>query len=114
MGAQCRHQAGSRLARSSTSSTSFSWNADAGTQLSSPRTDDLIDVREAEGDEEQPRLVDVAIVAVDDVDLGLVRVEVTSQPVRSHGAAGTAPQDDDLLLAHDAPPVTGSSRVTLV
>ena len=33
---------------------------------------DLVDVGEPERDEEQPGLVDVAVVAVDDVDLGLV------------------------------------------
>jgi hypothetical protein len=50
----------------------------AGTQLSSPRTDDFIQVREAERDEEQPRLVDVAVVAVDDVDLSLLGIEPTT------------------------------------
>jgi hypothetical protein len=35
-------------------------------------------VREAERDEEQPRLVDVAVVAVDDVDLSLLGIEPTT------------------------------------
>ena len=50
------------------------------------------------------------VVAVDDVDLGLVRVEAAPQPVRGHRAARSAAEDHDLLLAHDAPPVAASAR----
>ena len=78
---------------------------DAVAQLAPARPHDLLDVREPEGDEEQARLVDVAVVAVDDVDLGLVGVEAAAQPVGGHRAAGAAAEDHDLLPAHDAPPV---------
>ena len=50
---------------------------DAVAQLAPTRSHDLVHVREAERNEEQPRLVDVAVVAVDDVDLSLVGVEST-------------------------------------
>ena len=56
---------------------------DVGTQLSSPRTDDLVDVGEPERDEQQSGLVDVAIVAVDDVDLRLVGNCVSSRSRRA-------------------------------
>ncbi len=51
---------------------------DAGAQLASARPHDLVDVGEPEGDEEQAGLVDVPVVAVDDVDLGLVRAEAAT------------------------------------
>src|SRR6266542_4211136 len=81
---------------------------DAAAQLAPAWPHDLLHVREPEGDEEQARLVDVPVVAVDDVDLGLVRVEAAAQPVGGHRAAGPPAEDHDLLLAHDAPPVATS------
>ena len=74
--------------------------SDAGPQLPVSRTHDLVGVREPEGHEEQTGLVDVRIVAVDDVDLRLVAVEVPAEPVRDHSSTGAAPEDDDPLLAH--------------
>jgi DNA-binding transcriptional ArsR family regulator len=74
---------------------------DAAVQLPPARADDLVDVGEIEGDEEQAGLVDVAVVAIDDMDLGRVRIEATAQPVRGHRAAGSAAEDHDLLPAHD-------------
>ena len=73
---------------------------DAVSQLPFARPDDLVQRGEPEGDEEQARLVDVAVVAVDDVDLGLVGVEAPAQPVGDHRAAGAAAQDDDPLARH--------------
>ena len=84
---------------------------DAASQLAPARPHDLVHVREPERDEEQARLVDVPVVAVDDVDLGLVRVEAAAQPVGGHRAARAAAEDDDLLPAHDAPPASTSSRL---
>ena len=74
---------------------------DAVAQLAPARPHDLVDVREPEGDEEQAGLVDVPVVAVDDVDLGLVGVEAAAQPVGGHRAAGAAAEDHDLLPRHD-------------
>ena len=73
---------------------------DAVSQLPLARPDDLVQRGEPEGDEEQPRLVDVAVVTVDDVDLGFVGVEAPAQPVGDHRAAGAAAQDDDPLARH--------------
>ena len=70
---------------------------DAVAQLPPAGPHDLIDLREPERDEEQAGLVDVAVVAVDDVDLGLVRVEAAAQPVGGHRAARAAAEDHDLL-----------------
>jgi hypothetical protein len=64
-------------------------------QLPHPWADDLVQRGEPERDEEQPRLVDVAVVEVDDVDLGFVGVETPAQPVGDHRAAGAAAEDDD-------------------
>ena len=69
-------------------------------ELPPARAHDLVELREPERDEEQPGLVDVAVVAVDDVDLGLVGVEAPAQPVGDHRAAGAAAEDDDLLARH--------------
>ncbi len=77
---------------------------DAVSQLAPARPDDLLELRQAEGDEEQPGLIDVQVVAVDDVDLRLVDVEATPQPVGGQGAAGPATEDHDLLSRHCAPP----------
>jgi len=52
----------------------------------------------------------VPVVAVDDVDLGLVRIEAATQPVRGHRAARRAAQDHDLLRTHDAPPLAIGRR----
>jgi hypothetical protein len=56
----------------------------------------VVGVGEPEGDEEQARLVDVPVVAVDDADSGLVGPEPAAQPVGDHRAAGAAAEDDDL------------------
>ena len=48
----------------------------------------------AEGDEQQARLVDVAVVAVDDDDLQFVPA-LAAEAVGDQGAAGPASQDDD-------------------
>ena len=69
-------------------------------QLPHARPDDLVQRGEPEGDEEQPRLVDVAVVEVDDVDLGFVGVETPAQPVGDHRAAGAAAEDDDPRARH--------------
>jgi hypothetical protein len=73
---------------------------DAAAELPAARPHDLLDLRQAEGDEEQPGLVDVAVVAVDDVDLRLVGVEATAQSVGGHRAAGPAAKNHDPFPRH--------------
>ncbi len=73
---------------------------DAVAELAAARADDLVGLREAEGDEQQPRLVDVQVVAVDDVDLRLVGPEAPAQPVGGHRPAGPAAEDDDAFPGH--------------
>jgi hypothetical protein len=73
---------------------------DAVAQLPTARPHDLLDLRQPEGDEEQPRLVDVPVVAVDDMDLRLVGVEAAPQPVGRHRAAGTAAENHDPFPRH--------------
>ena len=53
---------------------------DPGMELPTSRADDLVEMRESEGHEQKTGLVDVPVVAVDDVDLGLVRLEPATQP----------------------------------
>ena len=65
---------------------------------------------QAEGDEEQSGLVNVAVVAVDDVDLRLVGVEAAAQTVGGHRPARPAADDHDLLPAHDASPIATGTR----
>jgi hypothetical protein len=64
------------------------------------RPDDLVDRRETERHEQQTGLIDVAIVAVDDMDVHVVLVELPPQAIGDHGAAGTAAENHD-LLPHD-------------
>ena len=73
---------------------------DAVAQLSAARPRDLLDLRQPEGDEQQARLVDVPVVAVDDVDLGLVGVEAAPQPVGGHRPAGAAAENHDPFPRH--------------
>ena len=80
-------------------------------QLAPPRAHDLLELRQSEGDEEEPGLVDVPVVAVDDVDLGLVEVEAAAQPVRGHRAARSAAEDHDLLSRHVCSPPGGEHSV---
>ena len=84
---------------------------DAVAQLPPARSHDLVARCEAEGDEEQTGLVDVTIVPVDHVDLRLVRPVTPPEPIRGHGAAGAAAEDDDLLLAHEGLSVAINGRV---
>ena len=55
-----------------------------------------------ERNEEQAGLVDVPVVAVDDVNLRLVAVEAAAQPVGGHRASGAAAQNHDLFPRHSA------------
>jgi hypothetical protein len=70
---------------------------DALVELALARPDDVLGVGEAERYEQQPRLVDVAVVLVDDLDrqLGL-RIEL-AEAVGHERAARAAPQDHDAL-----------------
>ncbi len=79
-------------------------------ELAAARTHDLLDRGQTKGDKEQAGLVDVLVVAVDDVDLGLVGVEAAAQPVGGHRAAGPAAEDHDLLPVHDVPPSSAGWR----
>jgi hypothetical protein len=69
-------------------------------ELSAPRADDLVDPRVTERHEDQVRLVDVAIVAVDDVGLDLVRAEAAAEQVGGHRPGRPAAEDHDSLLGH--------------
>ena len=74
------------------------------TQLALTRSHDRLDLRQSERHEEQARLVDVPVVAVDDVDLCLVRVEAVVQPVGGDRATRPAAEDHDLFRCHSVPP----------
>ena len=65
-------------------------------QLRSTRADDLVRVGQAEGHEQQARLVDVAVVAIDDHDLDTVAVRAL-QAVGRERPAGPGTQDDDAM-----------------
>ena len=69
--------------------------------LALARPHDLVFVCESEGDEQQAGLVDVPVVAVDDVDLGVLGLEAAAQPVGGHRAAGAAAEDHDSFPGHD-------------
>ena len=68
---------------------------DARVQLTMPRPDDLVGVGQAEGDEEQTRLVDVVIVLVHDNDLDVVRGKMPAQTIGAEGPAGSPTEDHD-------------------
>src|SRR5438105_15102126 len=74
--------------------------SDATPKLTASRTHDLVGVRKAERDEQEPWLVHVPVVAIDDVDLGSVVLEPPPEPVGRHRAAGSSTEDHDLLLRH--------------
>ena len=78
---------------------------DPAAELAAPRANDLVGVGEAEGDEEQPRLVHVPVVPVDDVDVGLMGLDPAAQPVGHHRAAGAAAE-------HHNPPRHATSFCT--
>jgi hypothetical protein len=81
---------------------------DAVSELPAALPRDLVGARHPEGDEEEAGLIDVPVVAVDHVDLDLVRVEAPPEPVRHHRPAGAAAQDDDPLRAHAASAVSAA------
>ena len=83
---------------------------DVAAQLPVARAHDLVGLREPEGHEEQAGLVDVRIVSVDDVDFGLVGVEVAAEPVRDHRSTGAAAEDDDPFLGHGPTPASRGRR----
>jgi len=68
-------------------------------QLVAPRARDLVELCQPERDEQQPRLVDVAIVLVDHHDLELVRWLGAPQAVGYDRASGAA-TDNDYFLGH--------------
>ena len=57
-------------------------------------------LRQPERHEEQAGLVDVPVVAVNDMDLRLVHVETAAQPVGDDRAAGPAAENHDLFPDH--------------
>jgi hypothetical protein len=67
----------------------------AGPELLAPGADQVGHVGVAERDEQQPRLVEMAVVGVHHDDLRLVRLVLPAQPVGGQCAAGAAAQDDD-------------------
>ena len=66
-------------------------------ELSLARTHEVLGVGEAERDEQEPRLVDVGVVAVDDRDLGLAGRVHAPQAIGHDRAAGAAAEDEDSL-----------------
>jgi hypothetical protein len=71
---------------------------DPGVQLGVARPDDLVRIGQPEGHEQQPRLVDMAVVAVDDHDLRGMAVQAL-QAVGGQRPAGSGAQNDD-AMAH--------------
>ena len=69
--------------------------ADAIAQLPFSRPHDVLAVGQPERHEQQPRLVDVAVVLVDHGDLGLVHPIPTPQPVRDQRAARPTAEHDN-------------------
>ena len=69
--------------------------ADAGAELAPARAGQPTRLGPAERHEQQAGLVDVAVVAVDHDDLGVLRRGSPPQPVRDQRAAGAAAEDDD-------------------
>jgi hypothetical protein len=67
-------------------------------KLSVAGPDDFVGIGEAERDEQQTGLIDVAVVAVDHNDLGGIVVEL-AQAIGSQRAAGPRAEDDD-AMAH--------------
>ena len=70
---------------------------DAVVQLRAARAHEVLGAGHAEGDEEEARLVDVAVVLVDDGDLQVTLVEAAAQPVGHQRATGPPAQDDDAV-----------------
>ena len=69
---------------------------DALVQLGAARPDDGVRVGKPERDEEQPGLVDVAVVLVDDGDRGVI-AEEPAEPVGDERPAGAPAEDDDAV-----------------
>jgi hypothetical protein len=66
-------------------------------ELATSGSHDFFKVGEAERNEEESGLVDVAVVLVDDHDLGLVLRIQTPQPVRGQRPARSAAQNYDAM-----------------
>jgi len=89
-----------RFARSLVRDSAAAVKDNFASQLAPARPHDLLQLRQPEGDEEQAGLIDVPVVAVDDVDLRLVGVEGAAEPVGGHCPAGSAAEDHDLFPRH--------------
>jgi hypothetical protein len=87
----------------------------AGEQLHVARLHHLLGRVDAEGQEEQARLVDVDVVLVHDADADAARVEVApiaaGEPVGDGGAGGAGAQNDE---AGHAPSWRGFPRRTIL
>ncbi len=70
---------------------------DALVELAVPGPHDLVDLRQAERDEQETGLVDMAVVLVDDDDLEVSLVVALAEAVRHQGAAGATSEDHDPL-----------------
>ena len=86
---------------------------DAGVQLLAAGADDVLGVGQAERHEQQTRLVDVAVVLVDDGDRDVG--QLLAEPVRRQRAARTRSQDDNPCIHGSSfgrrrPEVTVGSR----
>jgi hypothetical protein len=68
---------------------------DAGVQLATPRPNDLVWLSQSEGHEEQPGLIEVIIVLVNDDDLDLAHPIEATQAICAQRPTGPPTQDDD-------------------
>lgn len=82
---------------------------DALVQLVLTGLDELLRIGVAERDEQQPRLVEVAIVTIHDGDLGAPPIHLL-QAIGGQRAAGAATEDDNSMAHREDP----SSRLPLV
>ena len=83
---------------------------DPGAQLPPAGPHDVLRVGQPEGHEQQPRLVHVAVVLVDDGDLGVLDWVQPAQPVGREGAPGAGAQDDDAVGHHTPAMASGRRR----
>ena len=66
-------------------------------ELGAPRSNELGWLGKSERDEQQARLVDVGVVAVNHDDLRRVAIEGAAQPVGHDGSTGAATEDHDAM-----------------
>ena len=68
---------------------------DPGVQLPVARPGDLVQIGQAERDEQQTGLVDVLVVLIDDDDVGVARGQHPAQAIGQQRSAGPTTKDQD-------------------